>query len=320
MAWRFEHDEALPDAFARVAREEVAKVRGALASPDVDRNLAIHEARQSFKRLRALIRLAKPTLGCAFEVENRRWRDAGHLLSTARDRTVLLETFDDLAAKGDAKVLRRNATALRGRLARSTTANGTLDWEANVDSVVRHMDDAEAAIGGLDWPKGKYALRTGLKKSQARLRRSWKEARKDTASTALHRWRKRVKDQSAQLRLFRGAVHGGLRSRLDAEKGVAELLGKDHDLWLLHDRLSGLVVSPQIAKTRDLFLQAIDARRKAFRDDAFGQGKAFSSKSARALADEIANAWAKASVAKSRHRGGDKAGRRKSLAAISPVR
>ena len=51
---------------------------------------------------------------------------------------------------------------------------------------------------------------------------------------ALHSWRKRVKDQAAQLRLFRRVVPAGVsRSRIADEKETAELLGNEHDLWLL---------------------------------------------------------------------------------------
>ena len=94
MTWRFEPGEGLQNAFRRVAAEEIARVRSSLGAPDADRNAVIHEARQGFKRLRGLTRLAKPQLGADFDAENRRWRDAGRLLSGSRDITVLLETFD----------------------------------------------------------------------------------------------------------------------------------------------------------------------------------------------------------------------------------
>ena len=53
MAWRFEPGEDLKKAFRRVAEEEIASVRAGLAG-EADRASAIHEARQGFKRLRAL--------------------------------------------------------------------------------------------------------------------------------------------------------------------------------------------------------------------------------------------------------------------------
>ena len=66
MAWRFEPGEGLRKAFRRVSAEEIAKVRAGLSGPEADRDKAIHEARQAFKRLRALVRLAKPPLGSDF--------------------------------------------------------------------------------------------------------------------------------------------------------------------------------------------------------------------------------------------------------------
>ena len=96
MTWRFEPGEPLSDAFRRVAGEEVARIRSGLAD-DIDHAKAVHQARQGFKRLRALTRLGKPALGSAFDEENRRWRDAGRLLAGSRDNTVLLQSFDRFA-------------------------------------------------------------------------------------------------------------------------------------------------------------------------------------------------------------------------------
>ena len=55
MAWRFEPGEGVRSAFRRVSAEEIAKVRSGLTGPEDNRDKAIHEARQGFKRLRALV-------------------------------------------------------------------------------------------------------------------------------------------------------------------------------------------------------------------------------------------------------------------------
>ena len=137
MAWRFEPGEGLRKAFRRVSAEEIAKVRAGLRGPEADRDKAIHEARQAFKRLRALVRLAKPPLGSDFAAENRRWRDAGRLLSGSRDTTVLLQSFDKLHRRLGGKVPAQAVKRLRSRIAKTEAGNGADDIEAKLHQVLR---------------------------------------------------------------------------------------------------------------------------------------------------------------------------------------
>src|SRR5262245_12654105 len=206
MAWRFEPGEGLRKAFRRVSEEEIAKVRTGLAGPAAERDKAIHEARQAFKRLRALVRLAKPPLGSDFAAENRRWRDAGRLLSGSRDTTVLLQSFVKLLSDCAGKLRAPSVKGLRARIAKTKVGNGSDDIEEKLRQVLPLLDEAEASVADLDWPNSRGALLHGFHRAQKRLRRDWKKACKEPLPDALHSWRKRVKDQAAQLRLFRRVV------------------------------------------------------------------------------------------------------------------
>jgi CHAD domain-containing protein len=298
MAWRFEPAEGLQRAFRRTALEEIARVRDSLRTADDDRNGAIHSARQGFKRLRALMRLAKPQLGADFDAENRRWRDAGRLLSGSRDTTVLLQTFDTLIADCGGKVSADSVGRLRSRVAKSGAANGDAHEDEQVDGALCVLDDAERAVAKLRWPNTARALKRGLKQCQRRLRRKWKKARETGEADALHAWRKCVKDQAAQLRLFRRALNSGLRDRRNDEKQTAELLGAEHDLWLLRERLGEMTLPQALAGTRDILREEIEAHRDRLRREAFEKGKPFSSERPKAFAAAVGGAWMKASKRK----------------------
>ncbi|MGH6922377.1 MAG: CHAD domain-containing protein [Propylenella sp.] len=294
MAWRFEPAERLADAFRRVASEEIGKVRAGLSDPERDRATAIHEARQGFKRLRALLRLAKPSLGDAFREENRLWREAGLQLAGSRDHTVLMESFEKIVDGCKAGLPSDGVRRLRSYLAARRRGSAGSDGEDRVEAVLALLDDAERRLATLDWPDDEKALAKGLKRSQARLRKTWIKARKTDAEKVLHNWRKRVKDQSAQLRLFRRLVPSALRSRHSDEKKTAELLGEEHDLWMLAERLTAGPVPAQAASACKALLGEIGDRRKALRTEALKLGKAFSSQSARSFAREVTAAWEKA--------------------------
>ena len=63
MAYRFRHGESVPDAIRRVAREELrSAVRSLTGRGAKNRDEAVHEARKSVKKLRALLRLVQSEL------------------------------------------------------------------------------------------------------------------------------------------------------------------------------------------------------------------------------------------------------------------
>jgi len=300
MAWRFEPGEGLRKAFRRVSAEEIEKVRAGLSGPEDSREKAIHEARQAFKRLRALVRLAKPPLGSDFAAENKRWRDAGRLLSGSRDITVLLQSFDKLVGEGGAGYPARVATRLRSRIAGKDANGASHDIEAKLHEVLSLLGEAEEAVAELDWPNSKSALLHGFHRGQKRLRNDWETACNGVKPDALHSWRKRVKDQAAQLRLFRRIVPAEFRDRIAAEKETAELLGDEHDLWLLSEKLGGATLPPDLSDFRDKLLKTIEEQRAALRKKAFRKGEDFSSERAGKFAKAIGEGWEKASKRKPR--------------------
>lgn len=294
MAWRFEPGERLSDAFRRVAAEEIAKVRRGLADPAKDRARAIHEARQGFKRLRALLRLAEPSLGKAFAEENRFWRDAGRQLSGSRDQTVLMESFDKIVAGCRSDLPAEDLDLVRAHLCAGGAGPKPSDAEKHVRIVLAQLSDAEARTMGLEWPSDAKTLAKGLRRSQARLKSNWKAARREGEPITLHDWRKRVKDQSAQLRLFRRVAPPTLRSRHADEKKTAELLGEEHDFWLLGERLRDDAVLTEATATCRVLIAEVSSRRKALRGEAFKLGKSFATQKPTAFAREMTAAWEKA--------------------------
>jgi CHAD domain-containing protein len=293
MVWRFEEGEDLRQAFCRVAEEEIARVRAGLAAEEADRSKAIHMARQGFKRLRALARLARPTLRRRFAAENRRWRDAGRLLSGSRDRTVLMESFDNLMTNCSVDLPASAIRSLRNRILEGAAVPAPSETDAKVEQVIGLIDKAAKDLATLNWPKSSEALVGGFHRSQRELRKSWKKARKEGSPEALHDWRKRVKDQSAQLRLFRNIVPDALKALREDAKKTAEYLGEEHDLWMLSSRLSEITAPPR--KARDLLLKAVEERRAVLRRKAFELGERFSSNNPKAFAREVGEAWEAAS-------------------------
>lgn len=296
-AWRFRPGERLQDEFCRVALDEVKRVRMLLTSGDLPEDDAIHQARRSFKKLRALVHLARPSLGSSYARENRRWRDAGRLLSASRDAAVLLGSFDKIAAQ--AKLSGRNAAALRKRL--DATAPDVRRDRGDGEKFAEAMavlDGAMRDIPSLRWPRDLGELGRGLRDSQSRLKRSWKAAKpdagRDADSEALHDWRKRVKDASSHLGLFRAALPEEFKTNRKAAKELAQLLGEEHDLALLRNRMSEKPIPKYLSKSAAVVADAIAARRAELRGAAFEKGEALSRRSTKDFSNEVTARWSAA--------------------------
>jgi CHAD domain-containing protein len=296
MAWRFEPGEALPEAFRRVAAEEIANIQTDLSSCDADRDRAVHQARRRFKRLRALLRLASPSLGAQFAAENRHWREAGRKLAAKRDAAVLGTSFDAIAGRCGNSVPEAALARLRAHItgAGPSPAGGSYDFDRVLHGVRGELDEAKERLGRLDWPESRKDLSRGLRQSQRRLRKSWKRARGGSDPEALHEWRKRVKDQMAQLGLLREVIPDDLKERRKDEKRAAELLGEDLDMLVLCKRLAG-AIPPGTEAGRDMLLRAIAARRQELRSEALGGGEALSRQTAKHFAKQLASCWEEAS-------------------------
>lgn len=296
MGWCLEPGEALGDGFRRVAAEEIAKVRIGLTLREAGLDVAVHEARQGFKRLRALLRLAEPSLGKAFAVEDRRWRKAGRLLAGARDAAVLVEAFDAITAVPQAGLGKAGLARLRAGLAAGAATADPAETEVNVARVLELLDKADRKLARLRWPADGDQLAAGLRKGQRRLRKAFRKAKADPSPEPLHEWRKRVKDQAAHLRLLRRSTSEAMRARHAEEKETAELLGEEHDLWLLATRLEGQAVSAKLQPTRDKLLARIEARRADLRTEALQRGARFATRSPKVVARSLVAGWEKATV------------------------
>ena len=91
--------ERLSDGLRRLSLEEFDRaIGGLLGGSDVD--VAIHEARKSMKRLRAVLRLIRDELGeDRYRQENDLLRNTARLIAPVRDSAVRLETVSTIRSR-----------------------------------------------------------------------------------------------------------------------------------------------------------------------------------------------------------------------------
>jgi CHAD domain-containing protein len=266
MAYRLKLKEPLVKGVRRIAAEQLANAAARLQS-EGDPESGIHEARKSLKRTRALLRLVRPGLGeTQFRNSNGRLRDIARTLSAARDRDVVRAHLARLAtaqpAAGKAKssaakskqltstkgsALAKAAARLNAALAQAANTH-TSENGAGPSAPTRNMAEALAEIEAVRGDLADIALHpSSFETIVAGLTKSHRSGCKalalalanPTEEEALHDLRKAAQAHWRQMILIQHAWPEVCLARAAAAKGVADLLGLDHDIALLDAVLSG---------------------------------------------------------------------------------
>jgi CHAD domain-containing protein len=264
VAYRFDPDEQVQDAFRRCAREQLDDaVRQLCEEIERDPVEAVHEARKSVKKERAVLRLLRGALPREQRSsENAALRDAARRLSGMRDADVLIETVDSLADGFAGQVPKRTFRAVRDKLddgrgpEAGETALAELAREAAQDLqvVLARVEDWELDRGG--WS----AIGPGLSQTYRRGRKAFRRVREEPTLEALHEWRKRVKDHWYHLRVIQPVCGPVVRGEVKEADELADLLGDDHDLGVLSDTVRAM--SSELTVDVDALLSLIQYRRR----------------------------------------------------------
>ena len=157
MAFRFKPTETFDAGFQRIALEQIDRAQKVLRGSG-EESVAVHEARKSLKRLRALLRLVRPAVGeKAFKAENAFLRDIANSLSGARDQFVLAQTLKKLAADAQLKP----QTLIDDVQQRIADAGGSCAPEhtsAAIAQAHERLDEAKTRLLSLDFSSSGFDL------------------------------------------------------------------------------------------------------------------------------------------------------------------
>jgi len=256
---------------------------------DVPAEEAVHETRKALKRVRALLRLLEGELGAKRSARERAvLRDAARRLAGARDAEVMVSTLDALVRRHPRKLgRRRGLVELRARLRRErdTAVAQTLGDTVTRAQVAHELEAQRARLAKWELPErsADELVQSGLERiyragrtHRARARRSSLRRKPDRT---LHAWRKHVKElryaaEILDVRDPSGGRSQGLGAKLARRAdALGELLGEEHDLALLEDRVRKHKPLKRRKRSRKLLLRTIAGRRADLRERALRKGE-----------------------------------------------
>lgn len=316
MAYRFKLTEPFDDGVRRIALQQIDRALERLAPAVVDKvegpksrkkatvtapgktgadvghgAHSVHDVRKRFKRLRALLRLARSGLGDkVYAQENARYRDCSRLLSAARDGHVIGDTLALLEASATG----RTKAAVRAALARNAHGAAAVPEPVAVADVIGSLQEGRAIIASLAIEGRDYeAMFDRLERVYRQGKSAYEEAVKADSADAFHECRKRIQYHWRHMMLIKPVWPEMIDARIETARTVSQLLGTDHDLAQLRARLADgrLAVTTKQAVLIDALA---GARQDALRLEARPHIQRLFAETPAALAARMRHTWTSA--------------------------
>jgi CHAD domain-containing protein len=234
----------------------------------------VHEARKAIKRMRALARLLREELGeQEFKRVNASLGDAGRRLASARDADVRLATLRDLTERHPEALALEGVRRLGEQLERERRQIRQPSDTDEVLADIAAMRDQLARWSLVDHDFG--TLAPGLRRIYREGRHRYLHCKREHGREAqhVHDWRKRVKSLYYALDMLGAKKAKGTRRAVRRADRLGDLLGGEHDLWMLHTYVEE---HPQAfcedAAARTVLLELIERRRRRLRKRALALG------------------------------------------------
>lgn len=271
MSFVLDFSGRLDEAIRRAVHVELTRAVANLTLPPGRLHEGVHEARKSFKRLRAFYRLVAAADPQAAKREIDRFRNVAASLAQARDAAALVEAFDRLESAFPDEASTGILTPVRDFLIhrRTVTTHAASGVDAHVAAAVESCRAAYAAIDAFPLPakqaRVEKLLASGAASAVRKARSALKQARADGAAAAFHTLRKRVKDHLYHLGLLRFVwADQARRAAIDA---LGERLGDLNDCDVLAAALRreapALVAGPAGERALELIERQAEALRAA---------------------------------------------------------
>jgi CHAD domain-containing protein len=235
VAYHFKGRRAVAKQLARVVATEFDKALKEVGGNQIANSTeAVHEARKSVKKIRAVVRLLQRDLGKDYRIRNRQLKTIAHQLSSLRDVDAAVEMMESVRDRYPRLVTPSIFAAVqRGLVARKRGTVAHLHPDHLLPRVARALQRLARATPRRIRRVGGYAsVRAGMLCAYRRARNAMASVNANPEDARFHSWRRRVKDHWYHVRLLEG-LNADADARARGLKQLETWLGDDHNLVLL---------------------------------------------------------------------------------------
>ncbi|MFH1195074.1 MAG: CHAD domain-containing protein [bacterium] len=254
MKYTIKRSESIPDNIRRIILAQQKNAIGFLARSGIDTDLAIHETRKCFKRIRAVYRMIRYEIGKdIFQQENICFSDAGRMLSGVRDSVVLIETLSNIKQEFQGAVSNEIYEGLKSRFENMhrDIFERIVHEEKRIDKVATALRAARFRVAELPIQRNDFGvLSKGIRKIYSKGYKTFIATQYNSSPEMFHEWRKMVKNLWYLIAIFKPINPPVLRKLSLLLDRLSDLLGLDHDLHRLDESLRKL---PEVVENIQLY-------------------------------------------------------------------
>jgi len=293
MAFHLRSNESLSDGLQRLARKELRSARSAVNGGQTPNDDAVHEARKSVKKVRAILQLIEDDDGRGLGRSEKRLRAVNRTLSGLRDATAMIETLAALRKRHPRLFSRTTFAQIRRSLVdrkRRATKDVEGDGWKDVDRQLRHV--RRTAKGWRPAHRDAGALARGIRAAHRRGRKAMRYAERDHRAEDFHAWRKAIKALWYALRLVEAAgANATVRRDIQALHLAEQWLGEDHNIVVLCEELSRDATACKDPLDLDRLRLAADRDQWRLREKTIAKAKTIYQRAPASYAHAVASAW-----------------------------
>ena len=261
MAFRFKQSEKVSKGVRRLVLKQTDKAIEQFRRPPASAEDAVHDARVCFKKIRAILQLARGGLAPGFFKEHdKRFRNLGRQLSQLRDRDVSVETFDKLVKQFQHQLEPRAFANIRAVLVRWKRPRR--EQKMAMTALEKEVRSLRRDIMNLSLKREKFAaLRPGLKQLYRDGQQLLATATESRRVEDLHEWRKRVKSLLYAQTVLRPVWDGMVQESTKEFDQLGNYLSDDHDLAMLRETVKNLGEDQEDVTEFEALIGLLDLRR-----------------------------------------------------------
>jgi CHAD domain-containing protein len=280
----------------RILRQQIGQALAVLTESPLLSDEAVHEVRKQLKKVRATLRLLREALGAKlYQQENAFFRDVARPFTAVRDAKVLITTLDHLTEHSNAQMHGLDVDRVRCALREHhQEVRQNLQEEDSLGAVRTALRTARARAK--QWHLGRRGwsvLGAGLQRIYRSGRNAFATAQAHPSEDNLHEWRKQVKYLWHQLQVLQPLQPALIKGLADQAHALADALGDDHDLAVLHQKL---VAEPDRFPDRatvNALTGLISHRRAELQEQAKALGRCLYEKKPTVFVDHLQGYWRK---------------------------
>ncbi len=239
MAFRIQPDESVSRGVQRLAVKSLKTARRELGRQTPPGDEAIHEARKSVKKVRAIVDAIEAGGGRASANSRKRLRRVSRVLSPLRDADAMLTTLAELRRRNPRLFTEQTFTRLRRELStKKREAMDAVERQGRWKHVERDLRVLRASAKR--WRVGHHgfaALESALRSTHRKGWRALNRAEQSQDAADFHEWRKKMKALWYQLRLLEGGG-GVIKQHIAALHRAEAWLGDEHNVVVFCGELS----------------------------------------------------------------------------------